>query len=95
MRKHVCYYSSRAVLVPAGMAQTQQSSTETGRKLIRKVDPSYPEMARRVNLRYRQGVRRSGAGRKREVGRTGGRQPVAGSGRSKCHQPMEIRPGEH
>ena len=32
------------------MAQNQQSSTEAGRKLIRRVDPSYPEMARRANL---------------------------------------------
>ena len=36
--------------VPAGSAQTQQPSTESARKLIRKVDPSYPEMARRVNM---------------------------------------------
>ena len=35
--------------VPAGMAQSQQPA-EGGRKLIRKVEPSYPEMARRVNM---------------------------------------------
>ena len=32
------------------MAQSQQSSTESGRKLIRKVEPTYPEMAKRMNL---------------------------------------------
>jgi TonB family protein len=32
------------------MAQNPQPSTESARKLIRKVEPSYPEMARRVNM---------------------------------------------
>lgn len=36
-------------LGPAGIAYSQQSSTD-GRKLIRKVDPIYPEMARRMNI---------------------------------------------
>ena len=36
-------------LVPAVSAQTQQPSP-SGRKLVHKVDPSYPEMARKVNL---------------------------------------------
>ena len=31
-------------------AQRQQSSNENGRKLIRKLDPTYPEMARRMNI---------------------------------------------
>jgi TonB family protein len=35
---------------PAGTAQGQQSSTENGRKLVRKVDPTYPPMAKRMNL---------------------------------------------
>jgi TonB family protein len=33
----------------AGTAQGQQSSTEA-RKLVRKVDPVYPPMARKINL---------------------------------------------
>ncbi len=34
-----------------GWAQSQQSSNNgNGRKLIRKVDPRYPEVARRMNL---------------------------------------------
>ncbi|HME36810.1 MAG TPA: energy transducer TonB [Candidatus Sulfotelmatobacter sp.] len=33
----------------AGMAQSQQSSTEV-RKLVRKVDPVYPLMAKKINL---------------------------------------------
>ncbi len=38
-----------AGFVPAGLAQSPQVS-DAGRKLIRKVDPAYPEMARRANL---------------------------------------------
>ncbi len=34
---------------PAGIAQTQ-SSDMTARKLIQKVEPHYPEIARRMNL---------------------------------------------
>jgi len=34
---------------PVGLAQNQPAS-DTGRKLLKKVDPDYPEMARRVNL---------------------------------------------
>ena len=34
---------------PAGIAQTQSSDT-TARKLIQKVEPHYPEIARRMNL---------------------------------------------
>ncbi|MGB8065060.1 MAG: energy transducer TonB [Candidatus Sulfotelmatobacter sp.] len=37
-------------LGPAGLAQSQQSSNETGRKLLRKVDPRYPDIAKRMNL---------------------------------------------
>jgi len=33
----------------AGTAQSQQSSTEA-RKLVRKVDPIYPPMAKKINL---------------------------------------------
>ncbi len=51
MRKHVVLLLlSCCCFVPAAMAQTQQSSIESGRKLIRRVDPTYPEMARRMNL---------------------------------------------
>ncbi len=32
------------------MAHSQQSSTEVKRKVVRKVDPTYPEMAKRLNL---------------------------------------------
>jgi TonB family protein len=35
---------------PAGVAQSQQSSNESGRKLIRKVEPRYPDLARKMNL---------------------------------------------
>ena len=35
---------------PAGWAQSQQSSGETGRKLLRKVEPRYPEIAKKMNL---------------------------------------------
>jgi TonB family protein len=35
---------------PAALAQSQQSSNESGRKLIRKVEPRYPEIARKMNL---------------------------------------------
>ena len=36
--------------VPAGSAQTQQSSGEAGRKVVRKVEPIYPEVAKRMSL---------------------------------------------
>ena len=35
---------------PAGSAQSQQSSNESGRKLIRKVEPRYPDVAKRMSL---------------------------------------------
>jgi TonB family protein len=35
---------------PAGVAQSQQSTVENARKLVRKVAPQYPEVARRMNL---------------------------------------------
>lgn len=35
---------------PAGMAQTQQSSTESERRITRKVIPTYPEIARKMNI---------------------------------------------
>jgi TonB family protein len=35
---------------PAGWAQSQQSANETGRKLLRKVEPHYPDIARKMNL---------------------------------------------
>jgi len=34
----------------AGPAKGQESSTETGRKVIRKVDPHYPEIAKKMSL---------------------------------------------
>lgn len=37
-------------LGPAGLAQSQQSSNENGRKLLRKVEPRYPDIARKMNL---------------------------------------------
>ena len=33
-----------------GSARAQQSTTEVGRKILRRVDPIYPEMARKANL---------------------------------------------
>jgi TonB family protein len=38
-----------SIALPAGLAQSGQVS-DTGRKLVRKIDPDYPEMARRANL---------------------------------------------
>lgn len=35
---------------PAAWAQSQQSSSETGRKLLRKVEPRYPEIAKKMSL---------------------------------------------
>jgi TonB family protein len=35
---------------PAGTAQGQQTTTENGRKVLRKMTPSYPEIARKMNL---------------------------------------------
>ncbi len=35
---------------PAGMAQSQQSSNENARRLVRQTTPSYPELAKRMNL---------------------------------------------
>jgi len=35
---------------PTGMAHSQQSSTEATRKVVRRVDPTYPQMAKRMNL---------------------------------------------
>ena len=34
----------------SGIAQTQQSSNLSGRKLIQRVEPRYPDLARRMNL---------------------------------------------
>jgi TonB family protein len=34
----------------AGMAQGQQSSAETVRPIVRKVEPRYPEIARRMSI---------------------------------------------
>jgi len=39
-----CYFA------PAVWAQSQQSSNETGRKLLRKVEPRYPDIAKKMNL---------------------------------------------
>jgi TonB family protein len=35
---------------PSGTAQSQQSSSEASRKLVRKVDPTYPQTAKRMNI---------------------------------------------
>jgi len=35
---------------PAGTAQGQQTSTEGGRKVLRKMAPTYPDLARKMNL---------------------------------------------
>jgi len=37
-------------LGPAGMARGQQTSTESSRKVLRKLSPAYPDLARRMNL---------------------------------------------
>ena len=34
----------------AGNLRGQQSAEETGRKILRKVDPQYPQVARKMNL---------------------------------------------
>ena len=33
-----------------GLAEGQQSSNESGRKVIRRVEPRYPEMAKKMNI---------------------------------------------
>jgi TonB family protein len=40
----MCLFGSLAT------AQSEQSSTDTGRKIVRKVDPQYPAIAKRMNL---------------------------------------------
>ena len=35
---------------PRATAQSQQPSTESGRKVLRKMTPTYPEIARKMNL---------------------------------------------
>lgn len=35
---------------PAGKAQSQQTSTEGARRIVRRTVPTYPEIARRMNL---------------------------------------------
>ena len=35
---------------PAATAQGQQTSPENGRKIVRKLAPEYPELARKMNL---------------------------------------------
>ncbi|MGC1453206.1 MAG: energy transducer TonB [Candidatus Sulfotelmatobacter sp.] len=35
---------------PAGIAQSQSSSSENSRRVVRKATPSYPEVARRMSL---------------------------------------------
>lgn len=42
-------FLSFAVCLSPAMAQSP-TSTDAGRKLVRRVDPMYPEMAKRVNL---------------------------------------------
>jgi TonB family protein len=34
----------------AGSVQSQQSTTDAGRKVVRKVEPRYPDVARRMSL---------------------------------------------
>ncbi len=36
--------------MPSTRAQNQASSTENNRRIVRKVDPEYPAMAKRMNL---------------------------------------------
>ncbi len=38
-----------ALFIPAGSAQTQ-SSSESGRRIVRRIAPVYPEAAKRINL---------------------------------------------
>lgn len=35
---------------PAGKAQSQQTSIQSSRQILRKTAPAYPEVARRINL---------------------------------------------
>jgi TonB family protein len=37
-------------LAPAATAQNQQTSVDSGRKILRKMTPTYPELARKMNL---------------------------------------------
>lgn len=46
----VLVLSISSLLGPVSTAAAQQITSDNGRKLLKKVDPGYPEMARRVNL---------------------------------------------
>ena len=52
MRKYVLLLSLlfSCCFGPAGMAQSQQSSNENARRLVRQTAPTYPELAKRMNL---------------------------------------------
>lgn len=53
MRKRyalILVLSSACCLGTAAWGQAQQSSNDSGRKLVRKVEPRYPELARKMNL---------------------------------------------
>jgi TonB family protein len=46
----VLFLLSSCCFGPAATAQSQQTSTESGRKILRKMTPTYPEIARKMNL---------------------------------------------
>ena len=46
----ILFLISSTFFGPAGTAQGQQSSTENVRRIVRQTAPSYPELARRMNL---------------------------------------------
>jgi len=46
----VMLFSFSCCLAPAATAQNQQTSIDSGRKILRKMTPTYPELARKMNL---------------------------------------------
>jgi TonB family protein len=46
----ILFLISSTLFGPAGSAQGQQSSPENVRRIVRQTAPSYPELARRMNL---------------------------------------------
>jgi TonB family protein len=46
----VMLFSLSCCLAPAATAQNQPTSIDSGRKILRKMTPTYPELARKMNL---------------------------------------------
>ena len=46
----VCFFLLSCYFGTAGFAQGQQSSSENGRKVVRRIEPLYPEMAKKMHI---------------------------------------------